>query len=83
MSVRCFVLIELEYGMQDGFSRAIRELAPQRAKVLAADIVTGPYDVIVVLEADTVDLAAQCVESYIKQIPGIMRLQVSWATQLG
>ena len=50
MSVRAFILIETEVGMADSVSTQVREISG----VIAADDVTGPYDVIVQAEAPSV-----------------------------
>jgi hypothetical protein len=41
--------------------------------VLAAEDVTGPYDVIVRAEADTVDNLGQLVVAEVQGVPGITR----------
>ena len=51
MSVRGYILVETEVGRTQAVGRAMRDLVSELATVNAVDTVTGPYDVIVQLEA--------------------------------
>ncbi len=55
MSVRGYVLIEAEVGHSKGVGDAIVALSHTDARVTGVDTVTGPYDVIVQLEAEDLD----------------------------
>ncbi len=52
MAVRGYVLIEGEVGKAKSVGEAVRALSHPDAKVVSVDTVTGPYDVIVQLEAE-------------------------------
>jgi hypothetical protein len=52
MSVRGYVLIEAEVGKAKAVGEAVTALEHKDAKVVSVDTVTGPFDVIVQLEAD-------------------------------
>jgi DNA-binding Lrp family transcriptional regulator len=69
MSVRAYVLIQTEVGRAATVAAEVRVLPG----VVAADDVTGPYDVIVVAEADSVDALGRMVVSRVQMIPGITR----------
>ncbi len=69
MSVHAYVLIQTEVGMA-------AQVADKVAKidgVVAAEDVTGPYDVIVRAEADSMDELGRLVVSRIQLIDGITR----------
>jgi DNA-binding Lrp family transcriptional regulator len=69
MTVRAYILIQTDVG------RAA-EVAAAAAKVdgvIAADDVTGPYDVIVQVTAENIDALGRMVVSAIQAIPGITR----------
>lgn len=69
MSVRAFILIETEVGMADAVSESVRQISG----VVAADDVTGPYDVIVQAEASTVHELGKLVVSRVQLIEGITK----------
>lgn len=64
-----YVLIQTEVGQAASVARAVRAIPG----VLAADDVTGPYDVVVRAEADSVDLLGRLIVSRVQQIEGITR----------
>lgn len=69
MAVHAYVLIQTEVGKAASVTRAVASLAG----VVAAEGVTGPYDVIVRAEAATVDELGQMVVGRIQLIEGITR----------
>ncbi|HVB01767.1 MAG TPA: Lrp/AsnC ligand binding domain-containing protein [Acidimicrobiales bacterium] len=69
MSVRAFILIETEVGMADVVAKSVRQISG----VIAADDVTGPYDVIVQAEASTVHELGKLVVSRVQLIEGITK----------
>ena len=50
MSLKSYVLIEAEVGAAKSVSEALRALKHPEAAVVGVDTVTGPYDVICLLE---------------------------------
>lgn len=69
MTVRAFVLIEAEAGRG---SDIVDELL-QIPQTVAADRVTGPYDVICVLELDELHVLGDLVAERVHKIEGISR----------
>jgi DNA-binding Lrp family transcriptional regulator len=69
MTVHAYVLIQTEVGRAAVVARTVSALDG----VVAAEGVTGPYDVIVRAEADTVDELGQMVVGRIQLIEGITR----------
>jgi DNA-binding Lrp family transcriptional regulator len=69
MAITAYVLIQAEVGKAATVSSAVRELDG----VIAADDVTGPYDVIVRAEAPTLDDLGRLVVSQIQSVDGITR----------
>ena len=69
MSVRAYVLIQTEVGKAASVASKVGEIAG----VVLAEDVTGPYDVIVQAEADSVDELGQMVVSRVQMIEGITR----------
>jgi DNA-binding Lrp family transcriptional regulator len=69
MSVSAFVLIQTEVGKAAAVAEQIRGLTG----VASADDVTGPYDVIVRVEAETVDELGKLVVANVQAVDGITR----------
>lgn len=69
MSVKAYILVQTTVGKAAEVARQIRSISG----VTVADDVTGPYDVIVSVEADTVDQLGQLVVAEVQAVPGITR----------
>ena len=69
MVAKAFVLIETAVGK----SREVHTALLKIKGVASVDTVTGPYDVIVILEAETLNEIGDVVTGKIHPIPGISR----------
>ena len=69
MAAKAFVLIETAVGKTKNVTNALRQLE----EVKSADAVTGPYDVIAVIEQESLADIGDLVTSRIHPIPGISR----------
>jgi DNA-binding Lrp family transcriptional regulator len=69
MTVKAYVLIRTEVGKAAGVAEQVGAIDG----VVAADDVTGPYDVIVRAEARSVDELGRLVVSNIQRVEGITR----------
>ena len=69
MAVSAYVLIQTEVGKAATVAEHVREIPG----VVSADDVTGPYDVIVKAEADSVDELGRMIVSRLQMIEGITR----------
>ncbi|MBW3663486.1 MAG: Lrp/AsnC ligand binding domain-containing protein [Actinobacteria bacterium] len=69
MAVSAYILIQTEVGKAGAVAEAVDDIPG----VVAAEDVTGPYDVIVRAEAGNVDELGKMVVSKIQAIPGITR----------
>ncbi len=67
--VQAYILVQTNVGKAADVALAIREIPG----VTLAEDVTGPYDVIVRTEADTVDKLGQLVVARVQSVPGITR----------
>ena len=72
MAVRAFVLIqtEIEVARTDEVAAAPKNLG---GEVKSVDSVTGPYDIIVEIEEDTVNEIGTLVDEKIHFVPGVHR----------
>ena len=71
--MRAYVLVEAAVGTANSIVSGIRKLASENIKLVSADVVTGPYDSIVVLEANDLDQLARFVTDKIQVIDGVQR----------
>ena len=69
MSVRAYVLVQTEVGK----AAQVAGEASAIDGVVAADAVTGPYDVIVRMEAESMDELGKIVVSRLQLIEGVTR----------
>ncbi|MEO6885063.1 MAG: Lrp/AsnC ligand binding domain-containing protein [Jatrophihabitantaceae bacterium] len=69
MAVNAYILIQTEVGRAAAVAREIAGLAG----VTNAEDVTGPYDVIVRAEAESVDELGKLVVAKVQSVPGITR----------
>jgi len=67
--VQAYILIQTEVGKSASVSREIAQIPG----VTLAEDVTGPYDVIARVEAESVDLLGQLVIARIQDVKGITR----------
>jgi DNA-binding Lrp family transcriptional regulator len=69
MAVSAYILIQTEVGKAAAVAREVRAVDG----IVAADDVTGPYDVIAKAEASSVDDLGRLVVSRVQMIDGITR----------
>ncbi|MCP9209486.1 Lrp/AsnC ligand binding domain-containing protein [Streptomyces cucumeris] len=67
--VQAYILIQTEVGKASTVADVIAKLSG----VIQAEDVTGPYDVIVRAQADTVDELGRMVVARVQQVEGITR----------
>lgn len=67
--VQAYILIQTEVGK----AHAVAEVVSALPGVVKADDVTGPYDVILRAQADTVDELGRMVVAEVQKIEGITR----------
>ncbi len=83
MSVRGYVLIEAEVGKAKAVGESIKAAKHKDAVVVAVDTVTGPFDVIVQLEADDLDKLGNAITDGIQRVEGVQRTTTCLAVRLG
>lgn len=67
--VKAYVLVQTEVGQAAAVAAAIGEIPG----VVSAEDVIGPYDVIVLVNADSIDQLGPLVMSRVQGVPGITR----------
>ncbi|WP_421120443.1 Lrp/AsnC family transcriptional regulator [Aquihabitans daechungensis] len=69
MAVSAYILIQTEVGKAASVATEVREIPG----VVAADDVTGPYDVVVRVEAASMDELGRLVVSRVQMLAGITK----------
>ncbi len=82
MAVRGYVLVETDVGRAKAVGEAIGGVKYDGARVVAVDTVTGPYDVIVQLEADDLDRLGNAITDAIQKVGGVQRTTTCLAVRL-
>ena len=78
MAIRAFILIENSVGRSNDVVAALRGTKG----VTSADRVTGPYDIIAVIEAPDLEAVGDIVTNRVHRVPGIVRTVTSLAVPL-
>ena len=82
MTVRGYILIEAEVGHAKSVGEAVTALTHGDARVASVDTVTGPYDVIVQLEADDLDRLGNAITDAVQKVAGVQRTTTCLAVRL-
>ena len=69
LPTKAFILIEAKVGMVQQVVRSLRALNG----VASADVITGNYDVIVLVDAADMSAMADLVTGRIQGVPGVLR----------
>jgi DNA-binding Lrp family transcriptional regulator len=80
---RAYVLIESAVGKAKAVAEGVHKLQFSDAKIVAVDAVTGPFDVIALLEADDLDKVGRGITDGIQQVDGVQRTTTCLVVQLG
>lgn len=78
MATRSFVLIEISVGRTKEVVAALKSVQ----EVVTVDAVTGPYDIIAVVEAQDLNTVGDVVTSRVHNVPGIVRTVTCLAVSL-
>lgn len=71
--MRAYVLIESAVGKSGDIARGVQSLKFADAKIVSVDAVTGPFDVIALLESDDLDKLGRAITDGIQQVEGVQR----------
>jgi len=73
MTMRAYVLIEAAVGKAKSVGEGVLRLRFSDTKVVSVDAVTGPFDVIALLESDDLDKLGLAITDGIQQVDGVQR----------
>ncbi|MCZ2111587.1 MAG: Lrp/AsnC ligand binding domain-containing protein, partial [Dehalococcoidia bacterium] len=71
MAVRGYILVRTEAGKDQVVAACMRDVEHPGARVLHCDAVVGPYDVVIELEADNLEVLGEALGRTIQTVPGV------------
>ena len=71
--MRAYVLIETAVGTAGFVAAEVNRLDHNEVRLISSDAVTGPFDVIALLESPNLDTLARFVSERIQSINGVQR----------
>lgn len=81
--MRAYVLIESAVGKANAVGEGVKKINVPEARVLSVDAVTGPFDVIALLESDDLDKLGRAITEGIQQVEGVQRTTTCLVVRLG
>jgi len=79
---RAYVLIESAVGKAKTVAEGVQKLKLSDSRVVSVDAVTGPFDVIALLESDDLDKVGRAITEGIQQVDGVQRTTTCLVVQL-
>ena len=73
MAVKSYILIEADVGTAKRVALSLGELARGDGEVKTVEMVTGPFDVICLVEADNLEQLGACITDSIQTVAGVKR----------
>jgi DNA-binding Lrp family transcriptional regulator len=72
MAMRAYILVEAAVGKAKPVGQGLQSLSLPDTNVLSVDVVTGPYDLIVQVDAEDLDKLGQAI-SRMQRVDGVQR----------
>lgn len=82
MTVWAYVLIQSDPATARAVKNGVHRLAVADTKVLSAETVTGPFDIIVLVESPDLDGLGHAVTEGIQRLPGVKGTTTCLAIEL-
>ncbi len=73
MAVKSYILIETEVGTAKQVALALADLTHTEGEIKTVELVTGPFDVICLVETDNLEQLGSCITDSIQTVPGVKR----------
>jgi DNA-binding Lrp family transcriptional regulator len=71
--MRAYIIIETQVGKSKVALEGVRALSWDDVKILSAEAVTGPYDIVVHVDFEDVDRLATAVAEGVQRVDGVQR----------
>ena len=73
MAVKSYILIEAEVGTAKQVALALGEVTHGAGEIKSVEMVTGPFDVICLVEAENLEQLGACITDSIQTVLGVKR----------
>ncbi len=73
MAVKSYILIEADVGTAKQVALSLGEITRSEGEIKSVEMVTGPFDVICLVEADNLERLGSCITDSIQTVPGVKR----------
>ncbi len=73
MAMKSYILIETEVGTAKTVAIALGEMAAAGEEIKSVELVTGPFDVICLIETDNLEQLGTCITDSIQTVAGVKR----------
>ncbi len=82
MPVRAYILIKCAAGTERRVQQGLRRLAVADDKILSADTIVGPFDIIALLESHDLNRLGHAVNDGIHRLSGVERTATCLTAEL-
>lgn len=73
MAVKSYILIETEVGTAKQVALSLGDVTHSDGEIRSVELVTGPFDVICLVEADNLEHLGSCITDTIQTVAGVKR----------
>ena len=73
MAVKSYILIETEVGTAKQVALSLGEITHSDGEIKTVELVTGPFDVICLVEAENLEQLGSCITDSIQPVAGVKR----------
>ncbi len=73
MAVKSYILIETEVGTAKQVALSLGDITHSEGEIKTVELVTGPFDVICLVEAENLERLGSCITDSIQTVAGVKR----------
>ncbi len=73
MAVKSYILIETDVGTAKQVALSLGEITRSEGEIRTVELVTGPFDVICLVEAENLERLGSCITDSIQTVAGVKR----------
>lgn len=73
MAVKSYILIETDVGTAKQVALSLADITHSEGVIKSVELVTGPFDVICLVEAENLERLGSCITDSIQTVAGVKR----------
>jgi DNA-binding Lrp family transcriptional regulator len=73
MAVKSYILIETDVGTAKQVALSLGDVSHSDGEIRSVELVTGPFDVICLVEAENLEQLGNCITDTIQTVAGVKR----------